>query len=114
MNEKFERKWLISELAKRAGFTGGDVLILWETFEDIIKEIVTNHDELNIQRLVKLRVIDVDEHEAFDAINNKCVVLPKSYRVNWKSSMCLLDLLRPNRQKEIVRARNYKKINNDE
>jgi hypothetical protein len=109
MNEKFDRSWLIHELAKRAEFTVGDTLILWKTFESIVQEIVINHDELNIFGLVKISITDVEEHEGFDNMHKKRIILPKTYRINWKSSMCLLDLLRPNNQKIIVEAKKRKK-----
>ena len=62
MKEKRNRTWLTHEIAKRANFTLGDVRIILNTFEDIVKETLINDDILLFNRLFKVEVGTIKEH----------------------------------------------------
>jgi nucleoid DNA-binding protein len=59
--KKYNKEWLIREIASRARFTQGDVKIIWETFEDIVREVVLEEAELRIAGIFKLYVATLPE-----------------------------------------------------
>jgi nucleoid DNA-binding protein len=94
MNEKYNKSDLVHEIAKRADFTVGDVNIIWNTFEDIVREIIANQDELIIAGLFKIDVTEIDEHEAYDGIHKKPYHREKGHRINIRTSRSLLQLFK--------------------
>jgi nucleoid DNA-binding protein len=54
--QKFNKKWFIKEVADKANFTQSDVELIWKTVEDVIQNIVANHDELHLAPLFSLMV----------------------------------------------------------
>lgn len=66
MSEKYTKEFLLRELAVRASFTVGDVKIIWEEFEKLVEEIVSEHDELLVGGLFKIYTTEIASHTAFD------------------------------------------------
>ena len=97
--KKFGKTWLISAIAKRAGFTKGDVRIIFDTFVSIIEEIVANRDCITIAGLFRLYVKEIAPFEGYDAIRKKRMMIPTTYKVVMVSSGNLLDLVRKNKNK---------------
>ena len=58
---KYNKDWLIREIASRARFTIGDIRIVWEVFEEIVKEVVLEEAELRIAGIFKLYVAKLPE-----------------------------------------------------
>lgn len=90
--EKLTKEWFIREIADRANFTIGDVRILWDTIEDIIKDIIYYEEELVIPGFLKLSVTTIKEHKGHNAVKNESMIIPESKRINFKASRTLLDL----------------------
>jgi nucleoid DNA-binding protein len=44
--KQFTKKWFLREVADQAGFTLGDVQIIWETIEKLLIKIIIDRDEL--------------------------------------------------------------------
>ncbi len=59
--KKYNKAWLIKEIAKRARFTIGDIRIVWETFEEIVREVVAEEAQLRISGIFKLYVTKLPE-----------------------------------------------------
>jgi len=94
MSEKtvYNKEWLIRELAHRASFTRDDILIIWETFEEIIKDIIYDRSELKIMGLFKLYVTTIKSHKGWSPNKKKEIEIPESQRIVFKASRTLLDL----------------------
>jgi nucleoid DNA-binding protein len=54
---KYSKVFLLKEIAARANFNHNDVKIIWDTLEEIIQEIVLDHDELTIDGILHLQVM---------------------------------------------------------
>jgi nucleoid DNA-binding protein len=96
---KFGKIWMINAIAKRAGFTRGDVRIILDTFIEIIGEIVSNKDCLTIAGLFRIYIKEIAPFEGYDAIRKIRMMVPTSYKVVMVSSGNLLDLVRKNKHK---------------
>lgn len=92
--ESYTKEWLIRELANRASFTISDVRILWATFEEIIKEIIQDRNEIIIPGLFKLYVGKIKAHKGHNAVEDKEMELPEANRICFTASRALLDLLK--------------------
>ena len=92
--EALTREWLIKEMAYRARFTQSDVRIIWSTFEDIIKDIIHDKNELMISGLFKMHIKTIKEHDGWNAGKNEKMLVPESYRVCFKPSKILTSLLK--------------------
>ena len=90
----YTKDWLIKELATRASFTIGDTRIIFKAFEDIIKDIIFDGDELVIPGLFALSVTTIDKHSGWNAIKNEPMEIPESHRIKFKASRTLLDLFK--------------------
>jgi len=90
--EIFTKDWLVKEMAIRASFTIGDIRIVFKAFEDIIKDIIFDGDELVIPGLFALSVTTIDKHSGWNAIKNEPMEIPESHRIKFKASRTLLDL----------------------
>jgi len=88
----YTKDWLIKELAQRASFTIGDTRIIFKAFEDIIKDIIFDGDELVIPGLFALSVTTIDKHDGWNAIKNEKMEVPESHRIKFKASRTLLEL----------------------
>ena len=92
--EIFTKDWLVKEMATRASFTIGDIRIVFKAFEDIIKDIIFDGDELVIPGLFALSVTTIDKHSGWNAIKNEPMEIPESHRIKFKASRTLLDLFK--------------------
>lgn len=90
---RYNRDFLIREIAARANFTIGDVKIIFKEFEEIVKEIVQEKDELAIPGLFLLSVGEIKEHEGVNPKKNERIQILKSNRIKIKASRMLYDLL---------------------
>ena len=88
----YTKDWLIKELAHRASFTIGDTRIIFKAFEDIIKDIIFDGDELVIPGLFSLSVTTIDKHDGWNAVKNEKMEVAESHRIKFKASRTLLDL----------------------
>lgn len=92
--EVLTRDWLIKEIAYRARFTQSDIRIVWNTFEDIIKDIIHDQNELMISGLFKMHIKTIKAHEGWNAGKGEKMLIPKTYRVCFKPSKLLTNLLK--------------------
>ena len=92
--EIFTKDWLVKEMATRASFTIGDSRIVFNAFEDIIKDIIFDDDELVVPGLFSLSVTTIDKHSGWNAIKNEPMEVPESHRIKFKASRTLLDLFK--------------------
>ena len=90
----YTRDWLIRTIAKRAGFTIGDVRIVFNTFEDVIKDVIEEQGELVIPGLFKLYTKEVKPHDGWDAVRNIPLKVKESHRIVFKPSRRLLALIK--------------------
>ena len=88
----YTKDWLIKELATRASFTIGDTRIIFKAFEDIIKDIIFDGDELVVPGLFSLSVTTIASHDGWNAIKNEKMEVAESHRIKFKASRTLLDL----------------------
>jgi len=79
--EKYTKDFLIKEIAARAYFTVSDVKIIWKTFEEIVEEVVAEHDELLIGGLFKVYTKEVAPAEFYHLTEKKKVKRDKTYRL---------------------------------
>ena len=94
MKQKCTKDWLIKEMSKRASFTLSDTRILFNTFEEILKDIIYDNDELVIPGLFALSTTKIKAHSGWNAVKNEPLEIPESYRIKFKASRVLLDLLK--------------------
>lgn len=76
---KYNRDWLITEIAKRASFTKKDVAIILDTIVEIFTEIVLNNDTLSVYGLGKLYTQFIGERKG-----SKGQMLPATNRSVFK------------------------------
>ena len=88
----YTKDWLIKEIAYRARFTQSDIRIIWETFEQIVKDIIYDKNELKIIGLFKLYVTTIKAHKGWSPNKKEEVEIPESKRIVFKASRSLLDL----------------------
>jgi nucleoid DNA-binding protein len=93
-NRKLYKRLLIRTIAKRASFTIEDIKIIWKTFEEIIKEIISEKSELIVPGLFKLYIKKIEEHKGWDAVRNQPLDISESYRIIFRPSRRLLNLLK--------------------
>ena len=63
------------EIAYRARFTQSDIRIILDTFEDVIKDIIYNRNELKIVGLFKLYVTTIKAHKGWSPNNRNQAVM---------------------------------------
>ena len=90
----YTRDWFIRTIASRAGFTIGDVRIIFNIFEDIIKDVIEEQGELILPGLFKLYTKEIEPHDGWDATRNIPLKVKQSHRIVFKPSRHLLALLR--------------------
>lgn len=91
--QKYNKDWLIREIANRADFTIGDTTIIINTFEDVLKQIIADKSELNIVGLLSLRVGEIAAHEGVNPKTKEKKHIEKSNRIIIKASKALYSLL---------------------
>jgi nucleoid DNA-binding protein len=92
--QKYNKNWLIREIANRADFTIGDITIIINTFEDVLKQIIADKSELNIVGLFSLSIGEIAAHEGVNPKTNEKKHIEKSNRIKFKASKALYDLLK--------------------
>jgi nucleoid DNA-binding protein len=92
--EALTRDWLIKEMAYRARFTQSDIRIIWSTFEDIIKDIIHDKNELMISGLFKMHIKTIKAHDGWNASKNEKMLVPEINRICFKPSKVLTNLLK--------------------
>ena len=92
-DDEYGKTWLIKELAKRAGFTIGDVRIIWQTFEDIIYEVLKAKGSLSVGGLFNVSVTEIAPHKGWDAHKNVEQFVDTCYRIRIKASPTMKKLL---------------------
>lgn len=93
-NNKLTKEWFIREIAERARFTIGDVRIIWNEIEEILKDIIYYENELVLPGLLKISVTTIKEHMGHNAVEDSPMLIPESKRVVFKASRALLEMLR--------------------
>jgi len=96
---KYTKDWLIKTMASRANFTINDTRDLFTAFEEIVQDIIYDKDKLVIPSLFSLSVTTIKAHSGWNAVENKKMEIPESYRINFKASRTLLDLLKEKKTK---------------
>lgn len=94
MGDRYGKDFLIREIAARANFTIGDVRIVWNTFEDIVKEVIQERSELIVGGLFKFSITEIKEHEGYDPYRGIPRHEKTSYKINIRASSGLLQLLK--------------------
>lgn len=104
MTEKYGKDWLVKEIAARASFTQGDVKEMFDTFEEIVEEVVASHDELVIGGLFKVYSHKIDPHTGFDLHTGAEKFRDTTYRLTISPSPTLKRILKnskPSNEEEI-------------
>jgi nucleoid DNA-binding protein len=94
MSEKYTKEFLLRELAVRAKFNVNDVKILWNTFEELVEEMVAEKDELLIGGLFKIYVKEILPHIRYDLNSKKHVDVGTTYRITISPSSTLKNALK--------------------
>ena len=94
MGEKYTKDFLLKEIAARASFRVSDVRIIMDTFEEIIKEVVENKDELMIGGLFKIHSKKIKPHRGYNLNTKKHQELGTTYRLTITPSTILRNILR--------------------
>ena len=81
MNKKYTKAFLIKELAERAEFSLLDVQYLWNTFEDLVIEIVKNKDTLMVGGLFKITTTKSKPHKYLNLSTNLIDYSKEGYKV---------------------------------
>lgn len=92
--ESYNKDWLIRAIAKEARFSISDIRTIWKTLEELIFDVIEEKGELIIPGLFKLYVKDIEPHIGWDAVRSRPIEVGESYRIVFKPSRRLLDLLR--------------------
>ena len=98
----FTKEWFIREVANRARFTIGDTVYFWKAVEEILKDIIYYEEELVIPGLFKLYVTTIPEHEGYNPIEGKPMLVPESKRVVFRASRRLLDLFEDQKDEDDI------------
>lgn len=94
MTEKYGKDWLVKEIAARASFTQGDVKEMFDTFEEIVEEVVASHDELVIGGLFKVYAHEIAPHTGFDLHTGAEKFRDTTYRLTISPSTTLKRILK--------------------
>ena len=92
--QKYNKDWLIREVASKADFTIGDTTIIIEKTIEIIKEIIKEKSELFISGLFTLRVGKIKAHDGVDPKTKLPRHVDEAYRINFKVSKALYELFK--------------------
>jgi hypothetical protein len=95
---EYGKVWMIKAIAKRAGFTINDVRIIWETFEQIAREIISRKDTLIMNGLFKIYIKEIAPFMGYDAVRRQKLMMGTTYKVVMSPSRTLLDLVRDSKQ----------------
>ena len=76
----------VERLAKKASFLKGDTKILLLSIKSLMKELVAEGRGVKQTGFGKLTITIVPEHEGYDAVNGRRVMMPESKRVTLKLS----------------------------
>jgi nucleoid DNA-binding protein len=99
-NRPLTKDWFIREVADRARFTIGDTVYFWNAVEEILKDIIYYEEELVISGLFKLYVATIPEHEGYNPVEGKPMLVPESKRIVFRASRRLLGLFEDNEENE--------------
>ena len=88
------REWFIREIASRSGFTIGDIRVLINTIEDVVKDVVSQKKTLLLKRLFKISYVEIREHKGWDPYYQKHVDRPTVYKVVFQPSKALTNLIK--------------------
>jgi len=91
---KYNRDFLVREVAARANFTIGDVKVILATIEEVIRDIIAEKSQLIISGLFWLRVGEIEAHEGVNPRKNQRIQIPKSNRIVIRASRALYELLK--------------------
>jgi nucleoid DNA-binding protein len=92
--QKYNKDWLIREVASKADFTIGDVTIIIDKTIEIIKDIIAEKSELFISGLFTLSVGKIKAHDGVDPKTKLPRHVEESLRIKFKPSRALYDLLK--------------------
>lgn len=65
--------WMVREIAKRTDFTIGDVKVIFDAIEELIKEKLSERATIHFGGLFTMKVIHVNQTKKWDINNNKMV-----------------------------------------
>jgi nucleoid DNA-binding protein len=90
----YTKESFVKLLAEKARFTQGDIKVILDSFEEIVKDIIKNGDELILTGIFHLYIQDIDAHEGYDPVRQIKQEVKKSKRIVFKASRTLLDLFK--------------------
>jgi nucleoid DNA-binding protein len=79
-------RWLIREIARRADFTVADVKIIFDTFREIVAEIVLEKKSLYIRNLFLMTINKTKAYRGFDTVRRVHIDIPENYRIKMNAS----------------------------
>ena len=98
----YTRSWMIQEIAKRLGFTSGDVSDIFDEFENILKEIVGEKETLVFSRIFTMYLSKQKARRGFNVSKGMPEDYPETYYVSFKASKSLLSELPEMKDKNLV------------
>lgn len=100
MKKYNNRYWLIREIARKTHFTISDIEIVMDAFQDTIYDIIQNKQDFLYNNLFKITVKETPEHNGWNAVTNEPLRVPLSYRIKFKASRNLLNLVRDSKDSD--------------
>lgn len=94
--------WITREIARRAGFTIGDVTIILRTFKEILEEEIAYKRPFIFTGLFKMQVKEIPAHDGWNAVENQQMFIDKSHRIVMTPSRSLLPLLREVKDSDLI------------
>jgi nucleoid DNA-binding protein len=91
---KYNRDFLVHEVAARANFTISDVRIILSAIEEVIRDIIAERSQLILSGLFWLSVGEIKEHEGVNPRKKERIQIPKANRIKIKASRALYPLLK--------------------
>lgn len=99
LKTKYSEDDFISEIAKRALFTKGDVGLIIKTFKQVIKDIILEDESLTLTELFILRVKRVKARNGWDGFRKQYTEMPEAKKIVFQASSMLTKQLNKKEEK---------------
>lgn len=93
--DMINKQQFVREVARRAGFTIGDVKIILETMIDVFEETMLNGQTLNIGGWFRAYPTTIKAYKGWDGYRQKPIDVPESTRVIIKPKKRFWEMMNP-------------------
>lgn len=97
------KDWIIRAISSKTGFSMKDTRDFLNAFVDVVRERIIKNEPFLIKGLFKMYITSVKSHSGWNIREKRVVRYPESYRIVFKASRELLDLIDQKKQTEFYK-----------